>query len=59
MELTKNGVEKFKSVNWPNISLRKREDGSGFIKGIIAKMILTFYQITLSHMGKMQLLRSL
>ena len=30
---------------------------SGFIKGIIAKMILTFYQITLSHMGKMRLLK--
>lgn len=42
VELTKSGVEKFQSVNWPNIYLRKREDGSGFIKGIIAKHDINF-----------------
>ncbi|MEO2076574.1 MAG: YafY family protein [Bacillus sp. (in: firmicutes)] len=42
VELTKHGVEKFESVNWPNIYLRKREDGSGWIRGIIAKQDITF-----------------
>lgn len=43
VELTKTGVEKFQSVNWPKIYLRKREDGSGFIKGIIAKHDIAFF----------------
>ncbi len=42
VELTKSGVEKFQSVNWPNIYLRKRENGSGFINGIIAKHDINF-----------------
>lgn len=42
VELTKHGVEKFESVNWPNIYLRKREDGSGWIKGIISKQDISF-----------------
>ncbi|AOZ93409.1 helix-turn-helix transcriptional regulator [Paenibacillus crassostreae] len=42
VELTESGVEKFQSVNWPNIHLRKREDGSGFIKGMIAKHDINF-----------------
>ncbi len=42
VELTKKGVEKLESVNWPNIYLSKREDGSGFIKGIIAKHDINF-----------------
>lgn len=42
VEFTKNGVEKFESVNWPNIHLRKREDGTGFIKGIISKNDINF-----------------
>ncbi|MEH7439327.1 YafY family protein [Neobacillus drentensis] len=42
VELTKNGVEKFESINWPNIYLRKRADGSGFINGMIAKQDINF-----------------
>ncbi|WP_102272262.1 helix-turn-helix transcriptional regulator [Cytobacillus massiliigabonensis] len=42
VELTKSGVDKFQSVNWPTVYLRKRDDGSGFIEGSIAKHDITF-----------------
>ncbi|MFE8696104.1 helix-turn-helix transcriptional regulator [Cytobacillus sp. FJAT-53684] len=42
VELTKNGVEKFQSVNWPNLFLRKRIDGTGHIEGMIAKHDINF-----------------
>ncbi len=43
VELTKAGVEKYRTVNWPDIHVSKRSDGSGYIKGTIAKHDLNFY----------------
>ena len=43
VELTKSGVEKFQSVHWPGVFLRRREDGSGFIEGLIAKDDIHFW----------------
>ncbi|MBP2243057.1 putative DNA-binding transcriptional regulator YafY [Cytobacillus eiseniae] len=42
VELTKQGVETFQSVNWPNLFLRKRIDGSGYIEGVIEKHDIHF-----------------
>lgn len=43
VELTNKGVEKYQSVKWPNITLSKREDGSGFLKGNILKSDMDFF----------------
>jgi predicted DNA-binding transcriptional regulator YafY len=43
VELTQDGTEKFQPVQWPDLSLEKREDGSGLITGRIAKDDLPFF----------------
>ncbi|MCR8848268.1 YafY family transcriptional regulator [Rossellomorea sp. SC111] len=43
VELTKAGVEKYRTVNWTDIHISKRKDGSGYIKGTIATHDLNFY----------------
>ncbi|MEI4830142.1 YafY family protein [Bacillus sp. FJAT-53711] len=43
VELTQKGVEKYQSVTWPNTELNKREDGSGFVRGTIAKHDIIFF----------------
>jgi predicted DNA-binding transcriptional regulator YafY len=43
VELTNKGVEKYQSVNWSDIALNKREDGTGYLKGSILKHDINFY----------------
>jgi len=43
VELTNKGVEKYKSVKWPNIDLIIRKDGAGFLKGTISKSDIAFF----------------
>jgi predicted DNA-binding transcriptional regulator YafY len=52
VELTNKGVEKYQSVNFPNIELNKREDGSGFLKGKISKHDINFFSDYFITYGK-------
>lgn len=52
VELTKKGIEKYQTMKWPNTFLRKREDGSGFIEGIISKHDLDFFTNQFITMGE-------
>lgn len=52
VELINKGVEKYKTINWSNIELNKREDGTGFLKGSIAKHDINFYSDYFISYGK-------
>lgn len=43
VELTKKGVEMYKSEKWANICLSKREGGTGILKGNISKRDIYFF----------------
>jgi predicted DNA-binding transcriptional regulator YafY len=52
VELTNKGVEKYQSVNFPNIVLNKRENGSGFLEGKISKHDINFFSDYFITYGK-------
>lgn len=43
VELTGKGVEKFRAVSWANIELAERGDGTGVLKGSIARQDVPFF----------------
>lgn len=52
VELSKKGVEKFQTVNWSNIKLTKREDGTGYLSGSITKKDIYFFSDYFITYGK-------
>jgi predicted DNA-binding transcriptional regulator YafY len=52
IELTSKGVEKYQFVNWPNIKLNKKQDGTGFLIGNIVKHDINFFSDYFIAYGK-------
>ena len=52
VELTEKGVEKYQSINWPNTELKKRKDGTGFVRGNISKHDINFFSDYFITYGK-------
>jgi predicted DNA-binding transcriptional regulator YafY len=57
VELTDKGVEKYQSANFPTIYLNKRDDGSGFVEGIISKHEFDFFSNYFITFGKNALIK--
>ncbi|MED3574334.1 helix-turn-helix transcriptional regulator [Cytobacillus praedii] len=58
VELTKKGVDKYKSTKWPNIELSKRKDGTGFLKGTILKSDTAFFTEFFINYGEDAMVKS-
>ena len=52
VELTPKGVEKYQAAKWKTIELHKRQDGSGFLKGIISKQDISIFSDYFIAYGK-------
>ncbi|MFP3918188.1 YafY family protein [Lysinibacillus telephonicus] len=57
VELTKNGVEKYKMASWTSDELNIREDGSGFIKDEISENEIQFFADYFINYGKEALVK--